>query len=277
MDWCIEQARCEEALPKIPSSSVDAIITDPQYPEIDRDYGRMTEAQWWDMMMVVCREARRILKPAGSAVFVLQPNSKHVGQMRGWLWEFMAWVCREWNMVQDVWWWNFCAMPGDKGGLCRSSIKANVWCGAPGCFRDDTKVLWSLYDGAMAKVRSRRMERDFSPSGHSIVKGNGELAAMRRGGSTPFNVIPMASVDHNTDGHGARTPLELAKWWVRYIVPSGGVVLDPFFGEGTMGIAALGYSRSIIGIEKEAKYCDTARRWLKQYKQAKEVKLDGLA
>ncbi len=62
----------------MPAGSVDAVITDPPYPEISRAYGRMTEAEWWDMMMVVCTETRRILKPTGSAVFILQPNSRKV-------------------------------------------------------------------------------------------------------------------------------------------------------------------------------------------------------
>ena len=104
-------ADCLDKLPEIPSESVDAVITDPPYPCIKRDYGYWTVDEWWAMMRPVVAETRRILKPTGSAVFILQPNSEHVGQMRGWLWEFMAWICRDWNMVQDVWWWNTCAMP----------------------------------------------------------------------------------------------------------------------------------------------------------------------
>ena len=88
--YTIHCGNCLDILPTIPAQSVDAVITDPPYPEISRDYGRMTEAQWWDMMMGVCAEVRRVLKPTGSAVFILQPNSRKVGSMRGWLWEFMA-------------------------------------------------------------------------------------------------------------------------------------------------------------------------------------------
>ena len=42
--------------------------------------------------------------------------------------------------------------------------------------------------------------------------------------------------------------------------PYGGVVLDPFMGSGTTGIAALQEGRSFIGIEKEAEYMEIARR-----------------
>lgn len=42
-------------------------------------------------------------------------------------------------------------------------------------------------------------------------------------------------------------------------MPPGGIVLDPFFGVGTMGVAAITNRCHFIGIEKEAHYCDTAR------------------
>lgn len=46
---------CLSLLPSIPSASVDAVISDPPYPEIDRDYGRWTEAEWHELMRGVVR------------------------------------------------------------------------------------------------------------------------------------------------------------------------------------------------------------------------------
>lgn len=68
-------------LPAIPDASVDAIISDPPYPMIARDYGTLTEFEWSVMMVEVCKQAQRIIKPTGSAVFILQPNSKKVFQL----------------------------------------------------------------------------------------------------------------------------------------------------------------------------------------------------
>lgn len=42
--------------------------------------------------------------------------------------------------------------------------------------------------------------------------------------------------------------------------PTGGVVLDPFMGSGTTGVAALQEGRSFIGIERELEYVEIARR-----------------
>ncbi len=41
--------------------------------------------------------------------------------------------------------------------------------------------------------------------------------------------------------------------------PTGGIVLDPFMGSGTTGIAARNTGRPFIGIEREQEYCEIAK------------------
>src|SRR4051794_36649533 len=60
---------CRTEMRKLAAGSIDAIITDPIYPEVDREYGRMSEKDWHTMMQEVVAQARRVLKPKGSAVF----------------------------------------------------------------------------------------------------------------------------------------------------------------------------------------------------------------
>ena len=81
-------------------------------------------------------------------------------------------------------------------------------------------------------------------------------AADERGGRvTPFNMIPIANADSSrsagSEGHGAGTPYPLAAWWIRYICPPGGVVLDPFGGAGTMAEAARDQGRRCILFEQD--------------------------
>ena len=80
---------CRTKLKEIRASSIDAIITDPIYPEVNREYGKITEGEWLDLMAVVVAESKRVLKPKGSAVFILQPNFDKIGKMQLWLWNFM--------------------------------------------------------------------------------------------------------------------------------------------------------------------------------------------
>jgi site-specific DNA-methyltransferase (adenine-specific)/site-specific DNA-methyltransferase (cytosine-N4-specific) len=248
---------CLDVLPTIPDQSVDAVITDPPYPHIKRDYGYWTVEEWWALIVEgVIPEVRRILKPTGSAVFILQPNSEKVGKMRGWLWEFMAWVCREWNMVQDVWWWNYVALPvgGIYMGLTRPSIKPCVWAGNKDCYRDQSAVMIQASDTAKMDKRIKRMS---SPSGRIVVKETINKRAKERGVSTPFNLIPIAN-SAGAHGHGAGTPLALADWWMRYIVPPGGVAVDPFMGSGTMAVAAVKNRCHFFGCDTVQDYVDIA-------------------
>jgi len=256
---------CLDILPTIPSASVDCVITDSPYPHIKRDYGTWTTEEWWALIVEgVVPEVRRILKSTGSAVFILQPNSEHVGQMRGWLWEFMAWVCREWNMVQDAYWWNMTAQPcvythRDKG-LMRPSVKPCVWMGAPSCYRNQNAILWGAGDWLKTqKTSERALER--MPSGYTVRRGRVAATSLERGGVTPFNMIPVPvnSNGAGAHGHGAGTPLKLADWWTRYICPPGGTVLDPFVGSGTMVLAALQNGCNGIGIDKEQRYIEIAQ------------------
>ncbi|MGD0453451.1 MAG: site-specific DNA-methyltransferase [Solirubrobacteraceae bacterium] len=56
--------------------------------------------------------------------------------------------------------------------------------------------------------------------------------------------------------HPTVKPLALMRWLVGLITPPGGVVLDPFAGSGTTGIAAIAEDRVFLGIEREARYID---------------------
>ena len=268
---------CLDWLPTVASESVDAVITDPPYPCIKRDYGYWMVEEWWALIVEgVIPQVRRILKPTGSAVFILQPNSEHVGQMRGWLWEFMAWVCREWNMVQDVWWWNIAALPlggSITDGLLRPSLRSCVWCGASNCYRFQTSVLWGESERNAARRKERCFKRIVHPSGRSVNCGVMTGAAVRRGGVTPFNVLPISNTDSQSSvgayGHGAGTPLALADWWTRYICPPGGVVCDPFMGTATMGVAAIQNGCGFIGCDKVAEYVEVARVRIREARAAR--------
>lgn len=54
--------------------------------------------------------------------------------------------------------------------------------------------------------------------------------------------------------HPAAMPLALAEKLVAAGCPPGGVVLDPFAGSGTTGLAALGAGRRFVGVEIHEDY-----------------------
>ena len=257
---------CLKVMAEMDAESVDAIVTDPPYPYVNRKYGKWTEETWRSLMDTVVDEAKRILKPHGSMVAVVQPNSEKLGHLRPWMFRWMADMASMedgWGIVQDVWWWNHTAPPtahtNRKYGLCRPSLKACVWIGRPDCFRNQDSVLWEPSEGARAMKSDGRAFRTHSPSGHSVDKSAFVKSLNDRGGVTPFNLIPCSAT---TDPHGAGTPMRLLDWWCRYICPPSGHVMDPFSGHATTGLAAIQNGMSYTGIERCPDYAETSRQRL---------------
>lgn len=267
-EYAVMQGDCQDILPSIPAGTVDVVLTDPPYPCIDRPYGYWSEDEWFELMHQVVPLCMASLKPTGSAVFILQPNSEYVGRMRTWLWEFMTWVGRQWGIVQDAWWWNVTTIPtvhcSSDFGLMRPSLKACVWVGPADCYRCQEAILWS--QGRISRAAALT-DRALQKTVGGMTRRDGRLyaTALERGGSTPFNVLPWGANGRNEEkngNHGAGTPLEVCHWWVKYLCPPGGTVLDPFAGVSTVGLAALKFGCRFIGIEAQADYCAIARRRL---------------
>lgn len=72
----------------------------------------------------------------------------------------------------------------------------------------------------------------------------------------PLYAQPLPRLRRNI--HPTVKPIALMRWLVRLAVPVGGIVLDPFAGSGTTGIATLLEGRTFLGIEREARYVDIA-------------------
>ena len=67
--------------------------------------------------------------------------------------------------------------------------------------------------------------------------------------------------------HPVEKPEEMLKVLVEATCPKSGVVFDPFAGSGTTLSAALLVDRQFIGIEKEEKYVDIARKRMAEHQQ----------
>jgi len=59
--------------------------------------------------------------------------------------------------------------------------------------------------------------------------------------------------------HPTVKPVALMEWLVRMVTQPGGLVLDPFCGSGTTGIAAKRQGFHFVGIEREWQYVEVAR------------------
>jgi len=85
----------------------------------------------------------------------------------------------------------------------------------------------------------------------------------------------MALVGKNK-GHPAVFPVDLPLFFIKLLCPENGLVIDPFAGSGTTGIAALSAGRSCILVDNNLKYCKEAVRRIKEEAAAtpNEVKFE---
>jgi site-specific DNA-methyltransferase (adenine-specific) len=66
--------------------------------------------------------------------------------------------------------------------------------------------------------------------------------------------------------HQTEKPVELLEKLLA-ICPEGGMVLDPFMGSGSTGVACINTNRGFIGMELDLNYYKTARRRIGELKK----------
>lgn len=81
------------------------------------------------------------------------------------------------------------------------------------------------------------------------------------------------TVRHNT--HTTVKPVDLMRYLVRLVTPPDGVVLDPFTGSGTTGVACMLEGFDFLGVEREEEYAEIAKariRFARRHPRAFRVK-----
>jgi len=93
--------------------------------------------------------------------------------------------------------------------------------------------------------------------GQRIAQSDGELAWTSFDGALRILTINRRQIEIDQSFHPTQKPLALMAWCIGFL-PESKVILDPFMGSGTTGVAALNLGRKFIGIEKEPEYFDIA-------------------
>ena len=76
----------------------------------------------------------------------------------------------------------------------------------------------------------------------------------------PKSVLSIDRLPANELQHPTQKPLQLMKVISNYITKPGDIVLDPFMGSGTTGVACVQTGRNFIGIEIAPTYYAIAER-----------------
>lgn len=69
------------------------------------------------------------------------------------------------------------------------------------------------------------------------------------------------------NNHPTVKPIKLMQYLIKLVTPKNGIVLDPFMGSGTTGIACVKLNRRFIGIEREIEYMKIAEARIEEAKR----------
>lgn len=103
-------------------------------------------------------------------------------------------------------------------------------------------------------AKPSREERDFGTDRIVPRQRDDSRKDGNPGGDNPRN----RGLQPRGNFHPTVKPVELMRWLVRLVTPVNGLVLDPFTGSGTTGMACRYEQRRFIGIEREAEYVEIA-------------------
>lgn len=219
------QGDCREVLSRFPDEAFDCILTDPPYGETSLEWDRWVKG--WPSLV------RRLLKPSGSMwVF---------GSMR------MFWDHRDefdgWRLSHDTIWEKH-----NGTGLFNDRFR-RVHEIAIHLYRDDAP--WSAVykspqytnDATARTVRKKgRPAQWIGATGETVYKSED-------GGPRLMRSVIYVRSEHGRAEHPTQKPLGIVEPLLLYACPTGGRVLDPFAGSGTVGVAAQRHGMDSVMVE----------------------------
>ena len=224
---------CFELMRGIPSESVDMILTDPPYG--------ITRCKWDKVQPFepMWEQYKRIIKPNGCiAIFAGEPFSSALVQSNLKMYRYeLIW---QKNAASDF-------------------LNANH---KPLKIHDKIQIFYRTsptYHPQKTKGepyqrierRARRKIRDLYRAIDAIGRVN------ETGDRYPTTVIRFP-IERGL--HPTQKPVSLLAWLIRTYTDAGDTVLDSFMGSGSTGVACVQEGRRFIGIEREDKYFEVAKR-----------------
>lgn len=229
--WACLQADCSEVLPMLPERSVDHVITDPPYGEHVHGLQRrcLTGRGRGGQAGSVASDGRYrgdpVVKDLGFAS--LSPGLRRLCGAR------FAQVARRWIVVKSD-------IEGVLGADDGSSWRADLVAGGARWVRFG---FWWKTDGQPQLSGDRPAQPG---EGFAIAHAAGERMRWNGGGKHARWAHPVARGDRV---HTTQTPLSLWLELVEDFTDPGDLVLDPFMGSGSLGVACLRLGRRYLGMD----------------------------
>jgi DNA modification methylase len=270
--------------------SVQTCITSPPYFGL-RDYGcagqlgrEAAPEEYIGRLTEIFREVRRVLKPDG--VFWLNIGDSYAGKGIGDTIKPKDLIGIPFRLafaLQADGWWLRSAVVWEKPNIIPQSVKDRPTNSYEFVFLlAKSQKYYYDYKAIMepvAAVTIERMKRGVSET-HKYINGASGQSAQgiykprknRIGEDVEIpdmrnkrDVWRVSPTNSYRSAHFASYPPDLIRPCILAGCPPGGIVIDPFFGSGTTGVAALMEGRNYIGIDLNPEYCELARERIAKY------------
>ena len=270
-----------ETLSRFPPAAVDTIVTSPPYFQ-QRDYGHSQQLgqeaspeDYVDELAAVFDQARRVLKPTGTLWLVL--GDKYVdNRLLGMPWRVALELSRRgWMLRSDIIWHKPNAMPSAVKTRPTTDHEYVFFFSQSPDYYYDADAIREPHVTFSEQSRMKGGRKHFFQRGGTPEQGknagqdnlhNGRWdQAFHPQGRNKRTVwsVPLSKF---RDAHFAVFPEPLVETCVRAGCPPGGVVMDPFFGSGTVGVVARRLGRHFVGLDCQPDYCEMACRRLNSRK-----------
>ena len=233
--YTLHTGDCLRILPTLPAASVDAVVTDPPYSS-----GGLMRS---DRAQTVAAKYVQ----SGSQRFAAHDFTGDNRDQRSWAYWCSLWLGECLRVVRPG---GYCLLFTDWRQLPTVTDVVQgggwVWRGL---------IAWDKGAAARApNVNYFRHQCEYVVWG--TAGPNEVLDDDKRGGPWPgCYQVPVHQADKH---HVTGKPTELLRQLVQ-CCPPGGVVLDPFMGSGTTGVACQREGRRFIGVEMNPEYVEIAR------------------
>ncbi|MCY4474162.1 MAG: DNA methyltransferase [Chloroflexi bacterium] len=255
-----------EVLRDVSDDSVDLIVTSPPYAERRKSsYGGIHADVYVEWFLGISEELLRVLKPSGSFVLNIKEHAVK-GERHPYVLELILALRRQgWLWTEEYMWHKKNSYPGKWPNRFRDSWERLLHFNKSRRFKmNQDEVMVPMGDwtsNRLGNLSETDRVRDESKVGSGFGKKIENWVG--RDMAYPTNVLHMATECGNRS-HSAAFPKSLPTWFIRLFTDPGDVVLDPFVGSGTSGIAAIELGRKAIGIEINPEFCEAINAQLSQ-------------
>lgn len=131
------------------------------------------------------------------------------------------------------------------------------------------EMLNAAYDAGFKLHNILVWEKNNCTPSQFYMKNCEYILFLRKGKAKWINNIGSSKTAHHFDNiignkqHPTEKPVDLMKFYIENSTNLGDIVLDPFMGSGSTGIACVETGRDFIGIELDSEYFSTAQKRIK--------------